>query len=91
MEITKVQVSLHRNPDSKVLAFCSIVFDDVFIVKRLVVIQNANGEHFVNMPNWMHNGKQIDVAFPLNEKYRAYIENCVLDEYEVVLNKPVTP
>ena len=52
MEITKVQVSLHKNPDSKVRAFCS-----------------------------------IDVAFPLNEKYRVYIENCVLDEYEAVLNK----
>ena len=87
MEITKVQISLHKNPDSKVRAFCSIVFDDVFIVKRLVIIQNASGEHFVNMPNWMHNGEQINVAFPLNDAFRQYIENRVLDEYEIILNK----
>jgi stage V sporulation protein G len=87
VEITKVQITLHKNPDSKVRAFCNIVFDDVFVVKRLVIMKNLKGEHFVNMPNYNDRGRQIDIAFPIKDEYRRYIENRVLDEYEIILNK----
>lgn len=87
MEITKVQITLHKNPDSNVRAFCNIVFDDVFVVKRLVIMKNAKGEHYVNMPNYNDRGRQVDTAFPIDNDYRIYLENRVLDEYEYILNK----
>ena len=87
MEITKVQITLHKNPDSNVRAFCNIVFDDVFVVKRLVILKNFKGEHFVSMPNYNDRGHQVDIAYPIRDDYRRYIEDRILDEYEYILNK----
>ncbi|MEM7810619.1 MAG: SpoVG family protein [Planctomycetota bacterium] len=50
MRITEVRVKLSTNPDDKLLAYCSITFDDAFVVRDLKLIDGGRGR-FVAMPS----------------------------------------
>lgn len=50
MEITEVRVKLTGNSADRLQAFCSITFDDCFVIRDLKVIEGANGP-FVAMPS----------------------------------------
>ena len=49
MEITEVRVKLVDDSDDRLQAFCSITFDDSFVVRDLKIIEGASGP-FVAMP-----------------------------------------
>jgi len=88
MVISRVQVHLIKdNPENKVKAFCDIILDGEFIIKGLVVREDHEGFSFVTMPYRMKDDVRLDIAHPITEKCRQYIEKTVLDEYELVLNK----
>ncbi len=50
MEITDVKVRLVEGTRQKVKAFCSVTFDDCFVVKDIKVIEGEKGE-FIAMPS----------------------------------------
>ena len=50
MEITEVRVKLMGNSEDRLQAFCSITFDDCFVVRDLKVIEGTHGP-FVAMPS----------------------------------------
>ena len=50
MEITEVRVKLMDEPGERLQAFCSITFDDSFVVRDLKIIEGATGP-FVAMPS----------------------------------------
>ena len=50
MEITEVRVKLMEEPGERLKAFCSITFDDCFVVRDLKIIEGTNGP-FVAMPS----------------------------------------
>lgn len=50
MEITEVRVKLMEEPGERLQAFCSITFDDAFVVRDLKVIEGMTGP-FVAMPS----------------------------------------
>lgn len=50
MEITEVRVKLMDDSDDRLQAFCSITFDDSFVVRDLKIIEGTNGP-FVAMPS----------------------------------------
>jgi stage V sporulation protein G len=50
VKITEVRVKLMENSDDRLQAFCSITFDDAFVVRDLKVIEGSNGP-FVAMPS----------------------------------------
>ena len=50
MEITEVRIKLTQDSDDRLQAFCSITFDDCFVVRDLKVIEGTNGP-FVAMPS----------------------------------------
>ncbi|MHC4405630.1 MAG: SpoVG family protein [Planctomycetota bacterium] len=50
MEITEVRIKLMDEPGERLKAFCSITFDDCFVVRDLKIIEGANGP-FVAMPS----------------------------------------
>lgn len=49
MEITEVRLTLVNDADDRLQAFCSITFDNSFVVRDLKIIDGANGL-FVAMP-----------------------------------------
>ncbi len=50
MDITEVRVKLMEDSDDRLQGFCSITFDDCFVVRDLKIIEGANGP-FVAMPS----------------------------------------
>jgi stage V sporulation protein G len=80
MEITDVKVI--PVDDDKLKAFVSIVFDASFVVTDIKVINGPKGL-FVSMPSKKRkDGSFKDIAHPLNNQMRQYLETKVLDVYE---------
>ncbi len=50
MEITEVRVKLMDEPGERLQAFCSITFDDAFVIRDLKIIEGGTGP-FVAMPS----------------------------------------
>ena len=50
MEITEVRIKLTEDSDDRLQAFCSVTFDDAFVVRDLKIIEGTNGP-FVAMPS----------------------------------------
>ncbi len=50
MEITEVRIKLMEDSDDRLQAFCSVTFDDAFVVRDLKIIDGTNGP-FVAMPS----------------------------------------
>src|SRR6185312_2353496 len=79
MEITDVKVIPVE--DEKLKAFVSIVFDQCFVVTDIKVIHGPKGL-FVSMPSKKRkDGTFKDIALPLNNQMRQYLEEKVLTVY----------
>lgn len=50
MEITEVRIKLMEDSDDRLQAFCSITFDNSFVIRDLKIIEGTNGP-FVAMPS----------------------------------------
>jgi stage V sporulation protein G len=50
MEISEVRVKLIDNRDERLKAFCSVTFDNEFVVRDIKIIKGAKG-YFVAMPS----------------------------------------
>jgi stage V sporulation protein G len=50
LEITEVRVKLVNNPNDKLRGFCSVTFDQAFVVRDLKIIEGTQGL-FVAMPS----------------------------------------
>ena len=80
IQITEVRVSL-RN-DDKLKAFVSITLNDSFVIRGLKIIRGNSGL-FVAMPSRKRpDGTYQDIAHPINNDSRKFIEDRILDEYE---------
>ncbi len=83
MEITGVRVVPVQ--DEKLKAFVSIIFDSCFVLNDLRVIQGRDGL-FVSMPSRrLRNGTYKDVAHPLNQATREWLESRVLEAYRTTV------
>lgn len=83
MEITETNISL-RNED-KLKAFVNVTFDDSFVVRGMKVIKGSSG-YFISMPSRkMPDGSYRDVAHPIRNEFRQYIEQEILAEYQNAL------
>jgi len=90
MEITDVKVIPVE--DEKLKAFVSIVFDQCFVVTDIKVIHGPKGL-FVSMPSKKRkDGTFKDIAHPLNNQMRQYLEEKVLSVYKQQLAQaPASP
>jgi stage V sporulation protein G len=91
MEITDVKVI--PVDDEKLKAFVSIVFDQCFVVTDIKIIHGPKGL-FVSMPSKKRkDGTFKDIAHPLNNQMRQYLEERVLSVYkqQVSAQNPAAP
>ena len=80
IEITEVRVSLRT--DEKLKAFVSITLNNSFVIRGLKIIRGNSGL-FVAMPSRKKpDGTFQDIAHPINNESREFIEARILDEYE---------
>ncbi len=72
-------------------AFCSVVFDDVFIVHSVKVIQGKENL-FVAMPSQeTKNGEFRDTAHPIDNDFRLKMEEVILQRYMEVVDNGKNP
>ena len=89
MEITDVKVI--PVDDEKLKAFVSIVFDHCFVVTDIKVIHGPKGL-FVSMHSKKRkDGTFKDIAHPLNNQTRQYLEEKVLGVYRQQVSTDSTP
>lgn len=80
MEITDVKII--PVDDEKLKAFVSIVFDQCFVVTDIKIIHGPKGL-FVSMPSKKRkDGTFKDIAHPLNNQTRQYLEEKILGVYK---------
>jgi len=80
MHITEVRISLRD--DAKLKAFASITLDDCFVIRGLKIIKGQTGT-FVAMPSRKRkDGDYQDIAHPINNSTRKWMEDIVLQKYE---------
>ncbi len=86
MEITDVRVR-KINEEGRMKAIVSITFDDQFVIHDVRVIEGNNGL-FVAMPSKKTpSGEFKDIAHPINTEARNYIEEAVIEAYQVELEQ----
>ncbi|MEM7476597.1 MAG: SpoVG family protein [Planctomycetota bacterium] len=127
MDITEVRIKLMESSEDRLRAFCSITFDNCFVVRDLKIIEGSHGP-FVAMPsrklthrcnrcgcknhirsNYCNNcGSKVrmsrhqsdedapnklyaDVAHPINQSCRDEIQDHVVGEYELELERAKEP
>ncbi len=84
MEITDIRIKKFES-DNRLKAIAAITIDECFVVHELRVIDGKDGL-FVAMPSRkMPNGEFKDVAHPINQETRDYIEGVVIRAYENLL------
>ena len=89
MNITKIEIRPMRD-EGNLKAFCSVVFDDVFIVHSVKIIQGKESL-FVAMPSReVKNGQFRDTAHPIDNEFRMSMESRILDEYHSFMNEQQT-
>ena len=80
LDISEIRISLRD--DDKLKAFASMTFNDAFVVRGLKIIEGTSGM-FVAMPSRKRpDGTYQDVAHPINNETRKFIEDRILDEYQ---------
>ena len=88
MEITEIRISLRD--DNKLKAFASITLDNAFVIRGLKVIEGAKGT-FVAMPSRKRpDGTYQDVAHPINNQTRDWMEAQIVKAYEQEVEKAQT-
>ncbi len=87
MEITEVNITLRD--EEKLKAFVNVTFDDVFVIRGMKVIKGLNG-YFISMPSRkMSDGSFRDIAHPITNEFRQFIEKEILDKYHEMVEAGV--
>jgi stage V sporulation protein G len=79
--------------DAKLKAFVSIILDHSFLISGIKVIEGNHGL-FLSMPSKKRkDGTFKDIAHPLNQDTRTWMEKTIIAKYEEVLksNPEVAP
>ena len=84
MEITSVNVRKIEKEGSKVVAVASVLFDDIFAVHDIRLLEGKNGL-FIAMPSRkLSNGSYKDVAHPINQEFRLILEQKIKEKYNEI-------
>ena len=86
MEITNVRIRVVNEADKPNLkAIASVIFDDLFVVHEIRILQGSKGL-IIAMPNKrLKNGAFMDIANPLKAEIRNRIDEAVCEAYEKAL------
>lgn len=90
IEITDIQIIFPHILDSsnkKLKCFVNIVFNNIFIIRNLRIIE-GDQKFFVVMPSFRkRDGSFQDIAHPITNEFRQIIDDSVLESYENALKK----
>lgn len=80
MRVTRVNLILNKNKESKELARGIIVLDDCLIIRNVKLVQGKQ-RLFVQFPDKKKRDRFIDVVHPATNNLRSEIEEIVINKY----------
>ena len=84
MEITAVTIKVVKN-EKPVRAYCSIVFNDAFIIRKIRIIEQ-NEKFLVSMPSIKsRSGEYADVCHPTTPDMRKRVDVAILKQFDALL------
>ena len=86
LNLTDVRIMPITN-DDKLRAYAAIVLDGAFLIGDLRVVEGEDG-YFVAMPSRRkRDGSYKDIAYPLTNEAREFVERRVLEAFEAATGK----
>ena len=86
LNITDIRITPIAN-DDKLRAYAAIVLEGAFLVGDLRVVEGEDG-YFVAMPSRRkRDGSYKDIAYPLTNEVREFLERRVLEAFEASTGK----
>lgn len=84
--INITEVKIFPANEGKLKAYATMVIGGSFIIRDMKIIQSDNGSMFCSMPSRRKkDGTFKDVAHPLDQETRNYIEEMIIKEFEKVV------
>ena len=88
VEITEIRLTM-RNED-KLKAFANVTFDNAFVIRGMKIIGGNKGL-FISMPSKKRpNGTYQDIAHPINNSTRDWMEEQIVQAFEREVDKVQT-
>lgn len=79
MQITEIKV--HLTNEERLKALVSVTFDNCFVVRNMKVIEGNKGLILCMPSRKAADASYKDLAHPITQDFRAYLENTVLQAY----------
>ena len=89
MQITEIKV--HLMDEERLKAFVSVTFDNCFAVRNMKVIEGQNGLMLCMPSRKAADESHKDLAHPITQDFRRYLEENVLHAYRAELKKQGRP
>lgn len=88
MTITDIKMNTDNIPEySRVIANFSVVFDNCFVVHDIVLVKGKDRNHISFYSRRNKNGEYINVCHPINNEFRNYVENELINYYNTEIEK----
>ena len=89
MQITEIKV--HLMDEERLKAFVSVTFDNCFAVRNMKVVEGQNGLMLCMPSRKTADETHRDLAHPITQEFRHYLEKHVLQAYRTAVNKREQP
>lgn len=81
MRITRIQIFNFEKENSRIKAFVNVTFDKAFVIHGIKIVEGKKGP-FVSMPTRKNKeGKHLEIAHPINKKFKSILVKLILNEY----------
>lgn len=88
MTITDIKMNTDNIPEySRVIANFSVVFDNCFVIHDIVLVKGKDRNHISFYSRKNKNGEYINVCHPINNEFRSYVENELINYYNTEIEK----
>ena len=88
MTITDIKMNTDNIPEySRVIANFSVVFDNCFVVHDIFLVKGKDRNHISFYSRKNKNGEYINVCHPINNEFRSYVENELINYYNTEIEK----
>lgn len=83
MEVTDIKI--HLREEDRLKAFATVIFDNVFVIHNMKVVNSNNGLILCMPSRRIKDGTYKDIAHPISSEFRSKLEKAVLEEYQKAL------
>jgi stage V sporulation protein G len=81
--VSDIRIFLLDPPRGKVLAFATLMFDDVLAIEGFRVLEGARGSSFVGWPSRKNpDGSFRDIVYPISGEFRDQVQAALLRAFD---------